>query len=61
MFENRETRRKTEDERVTRARRKQALELQRANILGQRTSNAGRRAALEAALKAVETEIAELG
>lgn len=61
MFESGEARRNAEVERLKRARRKQALELQRANILGQRTSNAGRRAALEAALKTVEAEIAALG
>jgi len=59
--ESEEARRVAEDERAKRARRKQALELQRENILGQRTSNAGRRAALEAALKSIEAEIAALG
>jgi hypothetical protein len=61
MFENGEARRVAEQERVTRARRRQALEMQRENILSQRTSNAGRRAALEAALGQVEAEIAKLG
>ncbi|HWE85083.1 MAG TPA: hypothetical protein VG267_09070 [Terracidiphilus sp.] len=61
MFANQVARRAAEQERVTRARRKQALEMQRENILSQRTSNAGRRAALEAALKGIEAEIAELG
>jgi len=61
MFESEEARRAAEEERVRRARRRQALELQRENILGQRTSNAGRRAALGAALKEIEAEIAGLG
>ena len=61
MFESKESRRATEQARMKQARRKQALELQRENILSQRTSNAGRRAALEAALKEIEAEIAGLG
>jgi len=61
MFESGEARRMAEEERLKRARRRQALEMQRANILGQRTSNAGRRAALEEALKSIEAEISELG
>ena len=61
MFQSVEARRTTEQERTKRVRRKQSLELQRENILSQRTSNAGRRAALEAALKVIEAEIAELG
>jgi len=43
-----------------RARRKRSLDLQREQILSQRTSNAGRRAALEAALKEIEAQIATL-
>lgn len=43
------------------ARQKQTLEMQRQNILSQRTSNPGRREALEAALKQIEAELAELG
>ena len=58
---NDETSRAAEHERTERARRKQALELQRENILSQRTSNAGRRAALEAALKQIEDELVGLG
>jgi len=42
------------------ARQRQALELQRENILSQRTSNAGRRAALEAALTQVEAQLKAL-
>lgn len=61
MFKSEDARRAAELERTKRARRRQALELQRENILGQRTSNAGRRAALEAALREIEAELAELG
>lgn len=43
-----------------RARQKQSLDLQRESILSQRTSNPGRRAALEAALKDIEAQIATL-
>lgn len=42
------------------ARQVQALNLQRENILSQRTSNAGRRAALEAALEHVESQLKAL-
>ncbi len=42
-------------------RQRQALELQRENILSQRTSNPHRRTALEAALKHVEAQIESLG
>jgi hypothetical protein len=42
------------------ARQRQALELQKENILSQRTSNPGRRAALEAALAHVEAQIEAL-
>ena len=48
-------------EQAVRARRKQALELQREHILSQRTSNVHRRAALAAALQQIETELASLG
>ncbi len=41
--------------------RRQALNLQRENILSQRTSNPGRRAALEAALEQIEAQIQSLG
>ena len=50
------------DRRVERPRtansQKQALNLQRENILSQRTSNPARRAALEAALAQIEAQIA---
>jgi DNA topoisomerase IB len=52
-----EVRRATELKRAARVRQIQALELQRENILSQRTSNPGRRAALEAALAHVEAQI----
>ncbi len=42
-------------------RQKQALNLQRENILSQRTSNPARRAALEAALAQIEAQIEALG
>ena len=41
--------RKQQVDKAQLARQRQELELQRENILGQRTSNAGRRAALESA------------
>lgn len=47
--------------RCEKARHKQALNLQRENILSQRTSNPVRRAALAAALEQIEAELATLG
>ena len=44
-----------------RERQKQALNLQRENILSQRTSNPARRAALEAALAQIEGQIQAMG
>jgi hypothetical protein len=55
-----EARRASEQRRATRERQKQALQLQRENILSQKTSNPGRRAALEAALAHVEAQITAL-
>jgi hypothetical protein len=52
-----EVRRAAEQRRASRERQKQALNLQRENILSQRTSNPVRRAALEAALAQVEGQI----
>ena len=52
-----EDRRAAEHERAARERERQALSLQRENILSQKTSNPGRRAALEAALAQVESQI----
>jgi hypothetical protein len=57
---NEETRRQWEYERTQRLRQKQALNLQKENILSQRTSNPARRNALEAALQQIEAQIAEL-
>ena len=56
-----EERRAAELQRTTRERQLQALNLQRENILSQRTSNPGRRAALEAALAHIEAQIQALG
>ncbi len=50
-----------EQARLQRARQKQALDLQRENILSQRTSSPARRTALESALAHIEAQIAELG
>ena len=60
-FMNEEQRRAAELERTQKARRRQDLNLQRENILSQRTSNPARRAALEAALKLIEQQIEALG
>jgi hypothetical protein len=46
---------------AARERQRQTLNLQRENILSQRTSNPARRAALEAALAQVEAQIAAIG
>ncbi|HKF50178.1 MAG TPA: hypothetical protein VKB38_22645 [Terracidiphilus sp.] len=59
-FETGDARRSADQERGRRERQKQSLELQRENILSQRTSNPGRRAALESALQQIEAQIAEL-
>jgi hypothetical protein len=55
-----EAKRQADLTRQDRARQIQGLELQRENILSQRTSNPSRRAALEAALAQIEAQIAEL-
>ncbi len=57
---NEDARRAAAQESATRARQRQELDLQRDYILAQRTSNAGRRAALEAALAQVEAQIQSL-
>jgi hypothetical protein len=59
-FNAEEARRVAEAERTRRARQKQALNLQKENILSQRTSSPARRQALEAALAQIEAEIAKL-
>ncbi len=56
-----EARRAAEVQRAARERQIQGLQLQRENILSQRTSNAGRRAALEAALAQIEKQIQSIG
>lgn len=55
-----EQRRLTEQKRAEKSRQVQSLNLQRENILSQRTSNPARRAALEAALSHVEAQIEAL-
>jgi hypothetical protein len=52
--------REAENQRTQRLRQRQALNLQKENILSQRTSNPARRSALEAALNEIEAQIAEL-
>jgi hypothetical protein len=56
-----EAKRVADLERQHKARQKQALEMQRENILSQRTSNPARRAALEQALTQIEAQLVELG
>ena len=56
-----EERRLAAEGRAATERRKQALNLQRENILSQRTSSPARRAALEAALTEIEAQIEALG
>ena len=53
-------RRQAADQRAVSERRKQALNLQRENILSQRTSNPARRTALAAALTEIEAQISTL-
>jgi hypothetical protein len=53
-------RRRQQASQASRARQVQALELQRENILSQRTSNPNRRAALEAALAHIESQLKAL-
>ncbi len=56
-----EARRQQQVTKAERARKLQTLEMQREHILSQRTSNPGRRSALEAALKQIEDAIQALG
>jgi predicted nucleic acid-binding Zn-ribbon protein len=56
-----EARREAEHIRTERERQKQALNLQRENILSQKTSHPARRAALEAALTQIEGQIQAMG
>jgi hypothetical protein len=55
-----EARRAAEVKRAARERQRQVLDLQRENILSQRTSNPGRRTALEAALAHIEKQLQAL-
>jgi hypothetical protein len=55
-----EARREAESVRTHKERQKQALNLQKENILSQRTSNSSRRSALESALAQIEKQIEEL-
>jgi len=57
---NEEAKHQADLARQDRARQIQGLELQRENILSQRTSHPARRAALEAALAQIEAQIEEL-
>jgi len=56
-FVSEDAKRLVEQARTKRARQIQALNLQRENILSQRTSNPVRRAALEAALAQIDGQI----
>jgi hypothetical protein len=60
-FESEDARRLAAQHRAVREREKQALNLQRENILSQKTSHPARRAALEAALAQIEGQISAMG
>jgi hypothetical protein len=60
-FVSEDQRRAIDKTRTVKERHKQALHLQRENILSQRTSNPDRRAALEAALAQIEAQIEAIG
>jgi hypothetical protein len=59
-FVSEDARRIIEQHRTEKERHKQALNLQRENILSQKTSNPARRTALEAALIQIEAQIEAL-
>jgi hypothetical protein len=59
-FESEEARRVADKQRTERERQMQALNLQRENILSQKTSHPARRTALEAALAHIETQIEQM-
>ena len=59
-FVSEEARRLAEQERTVKERHKQALNLQRENILSQKTTHPARRAALEDALAQIEAQIETL-
>jgi hypothetical protein len=58
---NEEKKRIAQQQRAERERHRQGLNLQRENILSQRTSNPNRRAALEAALSQIESQLSAIG
>jgi hypothetical protein len=60
-FVSEDQRRAADQVRTVKERQKQALHLQRENILSQRTSSPSRRTALEAALAQVEAQIEAMG
>jgi hypothetical protein len=60
-FVSEDQRRAADQVRTVKERQKQALNLQRENILSQRTSNPARRAALESALTHIEAQIEAMG
>jgi hypothetical protein len=60
-FETEDARRLAFSQRAVREREKQALNLQRENILSQKTSSPARRQALEAALAQIEGQISAMG
>jgi hypothetical protein len=60
-FISEDARRLAEQLRTVRERQKQALNLQRVNILSQATSQPARRAALEAALTQIDGQIQAMG
>jgi hypothetical protein len=60
-FVSEDQRRAADQVRTVKERQMQALNLQRENILSQRTSSPARRAALEAALAQIEAQIEAMG
>ena len=60
-FETEDARRLAAQRRAVHERQKQALNLQRENILSQRTSSPVRRQALEAALAQIEAQLSAMG
>jgi len=61
MTNNEEEKRAAAQRRAARERKRQTLNLERESVLSQRTSNPGRRAALEAALAEIDARIQSLG
>jgi hypothetical protein len=59
-FVSEDQRRAADQLRTVKERQRQALDLQKENILSQRTSSSARRAALEAALAHIEAQIEAL-